>query len=96
MENEIKIKLGENGELITTDEAGMVETLLPEVQKPLFGCMPDERHPYIVFIVGVPVFAASSKIPDRVKAMIVSGLPPQLFRVLDTRDGKVYCIGRIV
>jgi hypothetical protein len=57
------------------------------------GCKVDEKHPYLILIAGVPVFSASSKTPDRVKAMIGAGLPPTLFAAFDTRSGEVFVVG---
>jgi hypothetical protein len=46
----------------------------------------------VVCILGVPVFAASSKTPDRVKAMVAAGMNPAVFQVLDTRTGEVFSV----
>lgn len=59
----------------------------------LHGFAIDARHPFLVHIAGVPVFTASTTLPDRVKAMVQQGVPTCLFQILDTRDGAVYGVG---
>ena len=53
----------------------------------------DDRHPYVVVLNGVALYASSSQIPDRVKMLIMTGVPAGAFIVVDARTGQGYGIG---
>lgn len=77
-------------------------TLTPKAKVPLsvdqltggllgaHGCRPDAKHPYVVLVMGVPMFASSKAYPDRVKAMLQQGASPDAVLILDTRSGVLY------
>jgi len=52
----------------------------------------DAAHPFALYLQGVLVGYSRNKFCDRAKALLMSGYPPQLLTVLDTRDGAVFSI----
>lgn len=85
------IFVGEDGkEEIISLAASCIPVPVEAPKQNFRGITVDAKHPFVVHIAGVPVFSASSKCPDRVKAMVAGGIPPQVFQILDARNGTVY------
>lgn len=49
----------------------------------------DDRHPYVICFEGMPLFAASSPMPERLQHMLAKGVAASHFQLLDTRTGEV-------
>lgn len=49
----------------------------------------DKRHHYVVIVGGVPMFASSSLLPDRLKALMAMGIPMEACMVLDVTNGAI-------
>ena len=49
----------------------------------------DTRHPYVAIVGGVPMFASSGPVPERVKALLLIGVPPEAVQILDVRSGAL-------
>lgn len=68
---------------------GVAETLSAPANKPYTNLGIDEKHPYVVFVAGVPAFSSSKSVPERVSAMIANGAPVGMFMIMDVRTGEM-------